>query len=69
MAKVTDDELALIAAGIQFCEVSARNKLNMAQTVDRFISILNAYYEDGEQEEPASNTNVLKFQKKNGGTK
>jgi hypothetical protein len=65
MTEVTDDQLALIAAGIQFCEVSARNKLNMAQTVDKFISILNTYYEDGEQEEPTSNTNVLKFQRKN----
>jgi hypothetical protein len=61
MTNITDDELALFAAGIQFCEVSARNRLNMAQTVDRFIAILKEYYEDGDD---LPESNVLKFERK-----
>jgi hypothetical protein len=63
MTRITDDELALLAAGIQFCEVSARNRLNMAQTVDRFLVILKEYYEDGDDDTP--DTNILKFERKN----
>lgn len=62
MTRITDDELALLAAGIQFCEVSARHRLNMAQTVDRFLVILKEYYEDGDDGLPESN--VVKFEKK-----
>lgn len=57
-----EHEEALLAIGIQFCEVSMRNGLNMAQTVDRFLAILNEYYED----DPVTDTptNVLKFEPK-----
>lgn len=58
MTKITDDELALLAVGIQFCEVSMRKGLSMAQTVDRFLTILNEYYEDAPSE---TATNILKF--------
>jgi hypothetical protein len=57
----TEHEEALLAMGIQFCELSMRSGLNMAQTVDTFIYILNEYYED----DPSETTNVLKFETKN----
>jgi len=57
----TEHEEALLAMGIQFCEVSMRSGLNMAQTVDKFLHILNEYYEDDPPETP---TNVLKFEPK-----
>jgi len=37
---------SLRAAGVQFCDVSARNGLNMAQTVDIFLEILKEYYKN-----------------------
>ena len=37
---------SLRAAGVQFCEASARNGLNMAQTVDIFLEILKEYYKN-----------------------
>lgn len=61
--KPTEDELALLGIGIQFCEVSMRSGLNMAQTVDRFLYILKEYYED----DPAETTNVLQFETKHKG--
>jgi hypothetical protein len=57
---MTEQEEALLAIGIQFCEVSMRGGLSMAQTVDKFLFILNTYYED----EPPNTTNVLKFEPK-----
>jgi hypothetical protein len=57
----TEHEEALLAMGIQFCEVSMRSGLNMAQTVDKFLFILNEYYEDDPSETP---TNVLRFEAK-----
>ena len=57
----TEHEDALLAIGIQFCEVSMRSGLNMAQTVDTFLYILKEYYEDDPSETP---TNVLKFETK-----
>ena len=57
----TEHEEALLAIGIQFCEVSMRGGLNMAQTVDKFLFILNEYYEDDPSETP---TNILKFETK-----
>jgi hypothetical protein len=57
----TEHEEALLAMGIQFCEVSMRSGLNMAQTVDKFLHILNEYYEDDPLE---TTTNVLKFEPK-----
>jgi hypothetical protein len=56
-----ENEEALLAMGIQFCEVSMRSGLNVAQTVDKFLHILNEYYEDDPLETP---TNVLKFDTK-----
>jgi hypothetical protein len=38
-----------------------RSGLNVAQTVDKFLHILNEYYEDDPLETP---TNVLKFDTK-----
>jgi len=61
MTKIEENELALLAIGIQFCEVSMRSGLNVAQTVDRFLTILNEYYEDDPSEIP---TNILKFEAK-----
>lgn len=57
---MNEHEEALLAIGIKFCEVSMRGGLSMAQTVDRFVSILNEYYED----EPSDTTNVFKFEAK-----
>ena len=59
--KPTEHEEALLAIGIKFCEVSMRGGLNVAQTVDRFLHILNEYYED---DPPETITNVLKFEAK-----
>jgi hypothetical protein len=56
-----EHEEALLAIGIQFCEVSMRHGLNVAQTVDRFLAILNEYYEDDPSE---THTNILKFEAK-----
>ena len=64
MTKIEENELALLAIGIQFCEVSMRNGLSMAQTVDRFLTILNEYYEDDPSETP---TNVVRLDAKNKG--
>ena len=61
--KPTEHEEALLAIGIQFCEVSMRGGLSMAQTVDTFIYILKEYYED----DPSETTNVLKFETKQKG--
>jgi hypothetical protein len=57
-----EHEEALLAIGIQFCEVSMRNGLSMAQTVDRFLTILNEYYEDDPV--PDTPTNIVKFEPK-----
>ena len=57
----TEHEEALLVIGIKFCEVSMRSGLNMAQTVDTFLHILNEYYEDDPLE---TTTNVLKFEPK-----
>ena len=64
MTKIEENELALLAIGIQFCEVSMRNGLSMAQTVDRFLTILNEYYEDDPSE---THTNVVQFATKHRG--
>ena len=61
MTKIEENELALLAIGIQFCETSMRGGLNMAQTVDRFLTILNEYYEDDPSETP---TNVVRLDAK-----
>jgi hypothetical protein len=55
-----EHEEALLVIGIQFCEVSMRNGLSMAQTVDRFLTILNEYYEDDPV--PDTPTNIVKFE-------
>jgi hypothetical protein len=60
-----EHEEALLAIGIQFCEVSMRNGLSMAQTVDRFLTILNEYYEDDPV--PDTPTNVVRLDAKNKG--
>jgi hypothetical protein len=57
----TEHEEALLVIGIKFCEVSMRSGLNMAQTVDTFLHILNEYYEDDPLK---TTTNVLKFEPK-----
>jgi hypothetical protein len=59
----TEHEEALLAIGIQFCEVSMRGGLSMAQTVDIFLYILKEYYED----DPLETTNVLQFETKHKG--
>jgi hypothetical protein len=61
--KPIETEEALLAIGIQFCEVSMRGGLSMAQTVDRFLHILNEYYED----DPLETTNVFKLETKHKG--
>ena len=61
MTKITENELALLGVGIQFCEISMRKGLNMAQTVDRFVTILKEYYEDNDY---SPESNILKFEKK-----
>jgi hypothetical protein len=58
MTKIEEHEVALLAIGIQFCEVSMRGGLSMAQTVDRFLTILNEYYEDDPSE---TTTNVVRL--------